>query len=59
MEPKVVGNQKLGEYLEKAYGKQLADEEVVEYKDRLVKFFSLIIEIDQKRKSKEVVSNEK
>lgn len=42
----------LAKFFEQAYGKKLADEEVVEYKDRAVKFFSLLIEIDQKSKRK-------
>jgi len=49
---KAIGNQKTRAYFEKAYGKKLADEEVLEYKDRLVKFFSLLIEIDQRNKRK-------
>ena len=43
-------NQKVKTYFEQAYGRELADEEVVEYKNRLVQFFSLLIEIDQKQK---------
>lgn len=59
MEKKIVGNQNLKNYFEKQYGKQLTDTEVVEYKDRLVKFFSLLIEIDQrnKRKANEIKTN--
>jgi hypothetical protein len=49
---KASGNQKLKTYFEKAYGKKLSDEEVLEYKDRLVKFLSLLIEIDQRNKRK-------
>jgi len=45
-------NTKLKTYFEQAYGKKLTDEEVLEYKDRLVKFFSLLIEIDQRNKRK-------
>ena len=44
--------QPIRKFLEKAYGKQLTDEEVLEYKDRLVKFFALLVEIDQKNKQK-------
>ena len=47
---KAGGNQKLKIHFEKAYGKKLADEEVLEYKNRLVKFFSLLVEIDQRNK---------
>lgn len=45
-------SEKTRAFLEQAYGKKLTDKEVVEYKDRLVKFFSLLIEIDQKNKRK-------
>jgi hypothetical protein len=44
--------QSIGKFFEQTYSKQLADEEVVEYKNRLVKFFSLLIEIDQRNKRK-------
>lgn len=37
-------------FFEQAYGKDLSDAEVAEHKDRLVKFFSLLIEIDQRNK---------
>jgi len=49
-------NTKLKTYLEQTYGKKLADEKVLEYKDRLAKFFDLLIQIDQrnKRKSNEI-----
>lgn len=57
MEPKIVGNQKLTEYLERLYGTKLAETEVLEYKNRLVKFFNLLIEIDQKQR-KGVLRNE-
>ena len=52
------GNGELKTFFEQAYGKQLADEEVSEYKDRLVRFFSLLIEIDQTNKRKGAISNE-
>ena len=45
-------NQRLKTYFEQAYNKKLADKEVLEYKDHLVKFFSLLIEIDQRNKRK-------
>ena len=44
--------QPIKKFLEQAYREQLTDEEVLEYKDRLVKFFSLLIEIDQRNKRK-------
>jgi len=52
-------NQKTNDYLEQAYGKKLSAEEVMKYKNRLVKFFALLIEIDQrgKRKSNETKTN--
>jgi len=40
-------------FLEKTYGKQITDQEAIEYKERLVKFFALLMEIDQKNKRKE------
>ena len=52
MASSITTNQKLKNYFEQAYGKKLTDEEVLEYKDRLVKFFSLLIEIDQRNKRK-------
>ena len=39
-------------FLEKSYGKKLPDIEVLEYKDKLTKFFSLLIEIDRKSKGR-------
>ena len=51
-------NQQIKTHFEQVYGKTLTDEEVVEYKGRLVKFFTLLVEIDQKNKRKEVIKNE-
>lgn len=34
------------------YGKQLTDKEVAEYKDRIVKFFGLLVEIDMRNRRK-------
>ncbi len=45
-------HEKLKEFLEQMYGKELTDEEVKEYKDRIVKFFGLLVEIDQRTKKK-------
>jgi len=39
-------------HLEQSYGKPLLDAEYKEYKDRLVKFFSLLMEIDRQQKKK-------
>lgn len=47
-----IKNKKLKDFLEQMYGKKLSDDEVKKYKDRLVKFFSLLIEIDQRSKRK-------
>jgi len=44
--------QTIRNFFEQAYGKKLSDAEALEYKDRLVKFFSLLIEIDQRNKRK-------
>lgn len=45
-------NEKLRTYFEKKYGKSLSDTEVLGYKNKLVQFFSLLIEIDQSQKKK-------
>lgn len=42
--------EKLRAYFEKAYKKELTEAEVLEYEQKLVSFFSLLIEIDQKQK---------
>ena len=46
-------NAETKEFFEKLYNKKLTDAEVLEYKTRLVQFFSLLIEIDQHNKRKE------
>lgn len=51
-------SQKIKAFLEQAYGKKLSDEEVKEHKDRAVKFFGLLVEIDMKNKKKGGKSNE-
>ncbi len=55
----ISANGKFKAFFEKAYDKKLTDAEIAEYKDRLVKFYSLLIEIDQrnKRKSNETKTN--
>ena len=45
-------SQSIKKFLEQAYGKELSDTEVEEYKDRLIKFFSLLVEIDLRNKKK-------
>lgn len=45
-------NEKLKAFLEQMYGKELTDAEVKEYKERLVKFFGLLVEIDMRNKKK-------
>ena len=59
MEVKENKNQKIKDYFEQAYDKQLTNEEVAEYKNHLVNFFSLLIDVDQrnKRKSNETKTN--
>lgn len=42
------------DFLNKAYGKDLTNEQASEGKARLVKLFSLLIEIDRKNKAKNV-----
>jgi len=43
-------NTRLKNFFEQAYCKKLANEEVLEHKNRLAKFFSLFIEIDQQNR---------
>lgn len=45
-------HERLKAFLEQMYGKELTDAELKEYKDRLVKLFSLLVEIDQRTKKK-------
>ncbi|GEM_PF-6760295 len=49
---KLSKSEKLKSFLEQMYGKELTDAEVKVYKDRLVKFFSLLVEIDMRNKKK-------
>lgn len=44
-------------FLEKAYDERLNLTEAVEQEDKLVKFVELLIEIDQKQRSKESENN--
>jgi hypothetical protein len=39
-------------FLEQAYGKQLSDVELMEYKNKIIQLFSLLIEIDKQQKNK-------
>ena len=39
-------------YFEQLYSKKLTEAEVLEYKQKLVRFFSLLIEIDQQNKKR-------
>jgi len=43
---------KLRNFLEQMYGRKLTDAELIEYKNRMVKFFSLLVEIDLRNKKK-------
>jgi len=45
-------NQRLKVYFEELYGKELTDAEVLEYKQKLVRFISHLIEIDQQNKKR-------
>ncbi len=45
-------NRRLKAFLEQMYGKELTDAEVKEYKDKLVNFFGLLVEIDMRNKKK-------
>lgn len=46
----VTRNERLKAYFEELYGKELTEAEVLEYKQKLVRFFSLLMEIDQRNK---------
>ncbi len=48
----IAKHEKLKAFLEQMYGKELTDIEVKEYKDKLVKFFGLLAEIDMRNKKK-------
>jgi len=41
-------------FLEQSYGKKFSEAETLDYKEKLIQFFSLLIEIDQKKR-KEVM----
>lgn len=43
-------NEKIKEFLEGVYGKELAENEVSDYKERFVKYASLLVQIDKKNK---------
>lgn len=59
MEEKIpASNEKLKAYFEKLYEKELTEAEVLEYKQKLVSFFSILIEIDQKNKRKGGIEHE-
>lgn len=45
-------NEKLKAFLEQLYGKELLDEEIKEYKDKIVKLFGLFVDIDMRNKKK-------
>lgn len=47
-----MANKKIKGVLEEMYGKELAHEEVQDHKDRLIKFFGLLVEIDMKNNKK-------
>lgn len=45
-------NLHLSDYLEAMYGRKITDTEYEEYKQKLVQYFSILIEIDQRQKRK-------
>lgn len=45
-------NEKLRAYFEQKYGRKLSEAEILGYKNKLIQFFSLLIEIDQQQKRK-------
>ena len=50
MSQKPAPNKNLKTYFEQLYGKELTEAEVLEYKQKLVRFFSPLMEIDQRNK---------
>lgn len=52
MQQEKIKNAQLKTFLEQMYGKELSDAEVKEHKDRLLNFFSLLVEIDMRNKKK-------
>ncbi|OGC51772.1 hypothetical protein A2982_00635 [candidate division WWE3 bacterium RIFCSPLOWO2_01_FULL_39_13] len=48
----VADKQDLKTYLEQVYDRELSEAEYIEYKNRLIKFFSLLMEVDQQQKKK-------
>lgn len=52
MEQAKTKSEKLKDFLEQMYGRELPDEEVNEYKERFVKFVGLLVEIDQRTKKR-------
>ena len=52
MDNQTTPNNPLKNYFEQAYDKPFSDAEVAEYKDRLGKFFEVLIEVDQRNQRK-------
>lgn len=48
----------LKNHFEKKYGHELTDVELADCKNKLTRFFSLLIEIDQKNKGKEAMNDD-
>lgn len=48
----ITSNSRFREFLEDLYEQELSEAEILEYKNNLVSFFSLLIEIDQRNKRK-------
>jgi len=44
-------------FLEDVYGKQIPDTELVDYKNKLVQLFALLIEADRKQTEKETIAS--
>lgn len=50
--PQTDKKEKLRSFLEQMYGRPISDEELKEYKQRIIDVFSVLIEVDQRNKKK-------
>jgi len=48
----MASNEKLKSFLEQMYGHPISDDELSEYKEKIVRIFSLLIEVDKRNKKK-------
>lgn len=48
----MASNEKLKAFLEQMYGHPISDEELKEYKERIIDVFSVLIEVDRRNRKK-------